>query len=737
MKRLEKNTILFFLLLITKTVYSQDVTNNYINFDNLTLDYHRNISPLGTNYNGELVISADLLPFGNNAGISYPANSISIYDLDITWEVEVVSFPFSLECTYTNSCNDNSLIRNMKMPYDNTYQTSINDGSSYWIYNVSDPTLYENRLFNKTIQYPFENAANGSRMSDQHNQTTLISAGFHLLGQGNSGIPVNGDNRMMLPHTILKHIIKIYYGAYSLGNLISSFSFYTDLTRGKMREYPFYPINNSVNSTPELHDLIIAPGIINGNSDYSGASLCDQFYDTTVGYTCDGTPNRKGDAINYTPWNINQADQSFLPQAIRVNSNSDLSFFTNYDQGPNIWSCSNVWRFAIPDRSLVIHTDVLNNNGDGPAGYRKSGNTYQSIVSSPQAVLEFEIDKTIDLSKISQNDYTIFNPSEVNITAPLLRFPSNYTFKTIRGRYPFLPDYIEQNTIANGGAYNTTDPFDPNYVSQLAVITDLGKDWHNTNPLFPDNDPLYSSIYYLKNGSKLIIEPCVRIFDATFVSEPGSEIIFEDFSTNQINVNRYQILFNGGKVTKQKGQYLFQDVIWDKRILNFNAENEILVGRNVDPSTTLGNVIVQSNSQVNLKASNFIDLSEGFNTNGGAEFSALIDNIMLPPCVNRPQRLAKTLKDTASNISKKESRIVVFPNPITEISEISYSLNDDSFVSINVYTETGQLVTNLVNLSNQKSGIYFLYINSERYLPGFYLIQMISKSGINFARFIK
>ncbi|MBL0053652.1 MAG: hypothetical protein IPP29_20225 [Bacteroidetes bacterium] len=95
----------------------------------------------------------------------------------------------------------------------------------------------------------------------------------------------------------------------------------------------------------------------------------------------------------------------------------------------------------------------------------------------------------------------------------------------------------------------------------MPVRTDLRSE--NANDPQDPNTPwhsVYSSRYYLKTGSKLTIEPCVNIFDATFDVEEGATLLFEmqqynlgfeHKNLNQTqNLGRYKIKGLGGAILR-------------------------------------------------------------------------------------------------------------------------------------------------------------------------------------------
>ncbi len=68
-----------------------------------------------------------------------------------------------------------------------------------------------------------------------------------------------------------------------------------------------------------------------------------------------------------------------------------------------------------------------------------------------------------------------------------------------------------------------------------------------------------------------------------------------------------------------------------------------------------------------------------------------------------------------------------YPNPFNPNTVISYSVSQDGPVSLKVYNNTGQLVTELVN-TNQTAGIYNISFNASSLSSGIYFYTLVSNS---------
>ncbi len=110
-------------------------------------------------------------------------------------------------------------------------------------------------------------------------------------------------------------------------------------------------------------------------------------------------------------------------------------------------------------------------------------------------------------------------------------------------------------------------------------------DLKDSNDLTNDN-PTRAGKYYIKSSGQLTIEPCVTIYDATFLIKNGGTLVFQDressygrfevfeedinnngthtFTDQQGNVNTYNLIDKQGMVTRPvslvpqgTGNYIF------------------------------------------------------------------------------------------------------------------------------------------------------------------------------------
>ncbi|MBL0054547.1 MAG: hypothetical protein IPP29_25230 [Bacteroidetes bacterium] len=91
-------------------------------------------------------------------------------------------------------------------------------------------------------------------------------------------------------------------------------------------------------------------------------------------------------------------------------------------------------------------------NSSGELSFQQNSSTLLGIYEGLRHT--YHIDQNIDLTIINPSEQTIYNPSEVDVTASDLHFPSYYTFKTIRGVYPSIANVTaDNNDPQTGGPY--------------------------------------------------------------------------------------------------------------------------------------------------------------------------------------------------------------------------------------------------------------------------------------------
>lgn len=737
MKR--RTVVSCFIMLNVYVAYSQDIINAYKSIDYIGQTNYPNapgmpayftgdqinytfpiLNNLSHNYNGEYVIQIGNLPYfgANTFAADYDVN-----DFLVTYTIEVVSFPFSLDCAFQSSqgcvTSVTGISRILTMPplssYDPlTLSWSYDGGTLPCIGLVCN-------LKNKIDRETFNASGFSERLGPPASQA-LISAFFM------SDIPTT-NQRDLLPHTILKHTINFHCGLTINDPIISSITWIYDNTRGAMKTYPFYPINGQPTGNGKKHyDVIFVPELVSRNETYSGTENCSFYSEPSINPSSNCVAsgmNLDGGTIDYYPFseiqNTNCSHAGFTPVQNPSTFHYDPSSGPKHVQ-PNPYSIL-TGTFPRNEIGTVFAGMELNGSALAKIGYQY-GWTFPTH--------EYKIDNSIVLSDINFDEKKIYNPSEVDITAPDLRFPANYTFLTARGVYAYVDDYTAQTALPeNDFAFYNND------LRSFPIETDLRYEGINPDYLGHPNDPSYSSIYRLMNGSKLTIEPCVHIYDCTFDVKPGAEMVFENWSTSQHNVNRYNVLKNGGTITKRDNSFLFQNRNEDEFILKFEAGDFIRAGESVDLSNPPGTYSVLANSEVHFTANNYIDLQPGFNADANSTFTASINSIVIPSCPPQRKRKPQGLDNDLLPESKTYKFFHASPNPATDEISLMFGIKNSNSVTLLIYDVYGKLVSVIAENKFLNFGEYSYKYKIGNLSNGIYFARLSTADESEAIRFIK
>jgi hypothetical protein len=475
-----------------------------------------NITEPGPPYNGEYQI------FFNG---DHPANywNSLMATHAITYKIEVVSFPFTTNCfncqgNQTFAINSESgfgptlpsNIRTLLMPNN---QFPYSASSNAWVRNLSDPAFTAtfsppfsappapaSTTYNLELKRIYEGVyPNGFGGSDP---STLISRCLTLSDPYEYHVP----DRILYPHTVLKHTIYIHANTSITSPVLDSYSFVLDHTRGRMSYYPF--VNTYTTPATEVdHDISIYPTFLmptnwETNPNYMNNDLIAPGINNT---------------INYFPLPlINDATVGYMPAGNEIIAGAPSASFIR------------------PAPFSLIQAFLANEDGTVAAGFDES-----TLTNLPGVKHNYVIDQPIDLTLINPDEKIIYNPSDVaiDLTQPSnltgntsLVFPSGYTFQTVNGIYP------STTQVQNGDLQNL-------YSHSQNIISE--------NTLEPACDDVeasldnYFSYYRVKSGSTLIIEPCVRLYDVLIIAENGSEIFY---NLQEISGHHFDIIAEPGGI---------------------------------------------------------------------------------------------------------------------------------------------------------------------------------------------
>lgn len=718
--------ILFFHVTIS---YSQDVFDLYksrhsdpppfLSNQNIIYPFEYTTSLDECNYyDGEYEIVLDKLFWISNL-FSSP--------ICISFQYELVSFPFVIDCAFTGGCGYNcspsiplnySDERKLSMPEFPGVYSSIDKAWIYPQYGGFTPILY--------IQTPLRKFF-GQASSDGNNP------GHVLASRAFSSNTLWYDSRANLPHSILKVNLNLHCGSDITGTIINSLSFVYDNTRGRMRFYPFYESNcNQANLV--LHDQVFRPELL---------------------------------------FNLAFDQYEIPPFDIIINEFETLNYFKfeNIDNG----ACSGLapidkqdyfftfppfyYYFPYESPRTLYTTSLRQSQGEELAGYVLDAGQLIRNSNNQNLKHEYFINHEIDFTILNPSEKVIYNPSEVSIDPDIgdpannnppivVIFPTGYTFKTVLGRYPSVQQVEDANLDLQNGGYYT----DLRQVPVPVNAADLPQSSGSTAADYPEvmwDDPMTVDVngfydeerfgyYYIRNKSTLRVENCVRLFDARFSVDAGGTMIFDDYSgilgyeDTDANLGRYKIRGEGGAILRNYAsiQYVQNGEIEQPNALEYIALNAIISGNDVDPNTEQpdGKYKLHAGSNVTFRAGDYIHLTDCFSVQGG-DFHAVIDeNIAVPvPCFNpNAQNGGNRLGNTSAIDSGKNSHhdfLQVSPNPTT--GDFKLTLQKGEMINeVLVFNSIGQQVYK----SNQEQlkEVTLSLSDSEK---GLYLVQVLDHSG--------
>ena len=389
--------------------------------------------------------------------------NINNKNVAISYKIEVVSFPFIPSGFFTTG-DAGTTTRDLVLPFQSTYGV-INCGES-----GAHGFGWNGVLYKETNNIPFKNSSGEA---------------FDITLASNSYLSQTGYNcntaSMYIPHAVLKIIINFHDGGNINEPILYSIPYIIDNTRGRLREYPFINTNSS-GASIQSYDFLILPKI--------------EFHETSNTFHTYNT-------VSNNSWTPNGTINYFPPLNIESIKSKIELYPKPQDYATSFFHIDNtsIYSYIYPAPYCVPNLEIRNARGTAYVGYDNNGVMLQGIQHS------YTIDKPIDLTIINPEEKIIYNPSETNINLNgTLTFPSGYTFKTINGLYPTL------------SIVNATDPGNL-YRDRRKVNV--------SNSSFPNTSNQHTSIYHVKSGSTLIIEPCVSIIDATIKVEQGGVVKYD------------------------------------------------------------------------------------------------------------------------------------------------------------------------------------------------------------------
>ncbi len=412
--------------------------------------------------------------------------------------------------------------------------------------------------------------------------------------------PTTAESRNYIPHSVFRHKLYIYCGKQAAqepltdplnpplptpnpdsGPKLDSLVFTVDLTRNRMQFYPFSTENDVALSTDEF-DIILHPFFML-NDDYTA------------------TNNDLGEINYYDLANINiNLCEEFTCSENTINyfpteGVTDLDICDEvdclYPENPN--ASLYPIDFIHPSPFSLAGFLIQGESGHNPVGY-KAVDENSPLVKKSGIKHTYVIDKDINLNLINPNEKITYNPSEVHIETTDLIFPSGYTFKTARGLYPTV-DEVNNTTICDAA-----DELEDQRL--IHVPTDLQNTIsYTTSEGITLTAPAF---YILESGSQLTIEPCVSLFDVTFVVKVGAKLVYHPEQT----YGNFQIVEEAADVvpSKEVQVMLPHKTCNDCRcIQEYNVEQDLVIDEG-EPvlwfrdQTVRGNVTVKNGGELRI-----------------------------------------------------------------------------------------------------------------------------------------
>jgi hypothetical protein len=148
--------------------------------------------------------------------------------------------------------------------------------------------------------------------------------------------------------------------------------------------------------------------------------------------------------------------------------------------------------------------------------------------------------------------------------------------------------------------------------------------------------------------------------------------------------------------------------------------------------TTSGTVNVSSGNTLNMRAGSNITLQPGFSVELGAEFSATIENIY--DCSASPTPAPKIMVQKYDNTldlqieNEPNFSHTVYPNPANEFINITYSLDTEMSLSIELVNLFGKKIKTVLPKQNQQAGTFTLQISVSDFSTGTYFLTISSNN---------
>jgi hypothetical protein len=482
----------------------------------------------------------------------------------VRYKYEVVSFPFIPDGTILN---ENIIDRKMLCANSETYgYNDTNPPCEGWGWDNYNDEITGTYPISRNIMHKSEgemgeayffNNGNYKLVTDKHQLASIyFKQDGQIAGTGGCNTDNVGSHGIILPHTVIKHTI---YFKPSNCSIEDSISWVYDNTRGRMRNYPFTS-NASGAGGKAPYDVQFRPLIILGDG---LGGICAH------NLSCENSWDHETNVMSNEPWIGSIISGGTINYVAPPANNPDCNSY--YPTGLDTYYDPTQY-YHLPPYAL-IDAPLLDNTGMAYASYEIVNDDIEEYFHQIQNLPvpeehHYVINRPFDVTSINPSDKTIYNPSEVDIdlidSQAEQVFPTGYKFLTVQGAFP------SRNVYADAEASGMF----PNLVDYPAPST-LGPQ---------------SSIYRVKSGSTLRIEPCVTIMDALIDVEDGATLIY----CPEYTFGNYSINFvNSTDVVEFCPEELAHCAMRCKQLNIYDHPGELVVDENevwessINPSSTI------------------------------------------------------------------------------------------------------------------------------------------------------
>ena len=141
--------------------------------------------------------------------------------------------------------------------------------------------------------------------------------------------------------------------------------------------------------------------------------------------------------------------------------------------------------------------------------------------------------------------------------------------------------------------------------------------------------------------------------------------------------------------------------------------------------------VIQSGADVSLKAGNEIILQPGFHAISGdfeAKIEACNSNQVVMSLIPEQEEKKEENKTDIKEAIIDPSLFSIFPNPTKEEFSVSYTLDKNDFVKLDLYSINGSKLKSLLNVSNQSAGNHYFNFSISELSTGIYVLVFTSSA---------